>query len=359
MNLFPQLEPGALNSRIFKILKVVVVFAGLFLAANLLFPTAVSIILNVLWIILLFLVILFFALGVLTVIGMRKEVSQILDVLLEGSLSIIDFLHFLREVWKRFVELLQEFMVYAASIFAYLLCTIVYILLLLLYKAVGTTYDVTLLSVILTVALVAGFGILNKPAAVVVEVNNWKSRFKRNFKQGFVDGAEIILFVFFLTMDSTNLFFIPEELNVLLRAKIGTHDLMVRSIETSVDFRFTLNLIILAISTEVFRNIMRIIAMARFYYRQEVAINTEDRLVEILKKSIRKSFGDQKDDSIRLITFTTVLFFVFMFFPKLKLLTLALASATNLILDFFIRERLTHKKGTDLISRTLGFLFKV
>jgi hypothetical protein len=359
MNLFPQITPEAINSRVFKILKAIVICAGFFLAVNFLFPTAVSVILNILWIILLFLVAIFFGLGVLTVIGLRKEVSQILDVLLEGSLSIIDFLQFLRQVWKRFVELLQEFLVYAASIFAYVICFIVYVLLLVLYKYVGSTYDVTFMSIILTIALVAGFGLINKPATVIVEISNWKSRFKRNFKQGFVDGAEIILFVFFLTMDSTNLFFIPEDLNVLLRAEIGSHDLMIRSIDTSIDFRFTLNLIITAISIEVIRNILRIIGMARFYYRQEVSENNEDRRIDILKRSIRKSFTDLKDDLIRFITFSTVLFFVFMFFPKLKLLTLALAAATNLALDIFIRERLTARKGTDLISRLLSFVFRV
>jgi len=362
-NLFAQIEEkfgfNTINRRIFVLLKWVVVIVGIFLIANILFPTAVSIILNILWILLLFLVILFFSLGLLTVVGMRKEVSRVLDVLLEGSLTIIDFLQFLKEVWKQFVILLQEFVIYAAAVFAYILCFIIYVLLLLLYKYVGTSNDVTLLTIILTIAMVGGFGILNKPVPDVFQLNNWKARFKKKFKQGFIDGTEIILFLFFLTMDSTKLFFIPASLNIPLYAQFGEHDLMVKSFNYSDDFRFTLNLIVAAITIEVLRNILRIVAMAKFYYHQEVLLGSKDSFTDMLKRSVRKSFVDLKDDIIRFITFTTVLFFVFMFFPKLKLLTLVLASGTNMLLDIFIRERLVSKKATDLISRTLTTIFRV
>jgi hypothetical protein len=48
-----------------------------------------------------------------------------------------------------------------------------------------------------------------------------------------------------------------------------------------------------------------------------------------------------------------------MFFPRLKLLTLVVASMASVLLDVIIISRLTAKKGNDLVSRILTKLFKL
>lgn len=350
-----------INKKVFTVLTTIVVILGLFLVCAILFPTAVATILNVIWIILIAIVIVFLVLGILVILGMRKEVSRILDIFLEGSLSIIDFLHFLKSVWRRFVELLKEFLLYAAPVFAYIVAFILYVLIMILYKKIGSNNDVTLLTVLLTFALIIAFGVVNKPVTIVREVTTWKNFFGDRFKAGFVDGCEVILFVFFLTMDSTNLFFLPKDLNIPLHASFGDFDLMIKSFVYSNHFKFTFNLIVASISIEILRNIMRVYVMAQIYYKQLVEENMlqaeKVRLLTLVKLATRKSFNDAKDDLMRFITFTTILFIAFLFFPRLKLVTLVVASIGNLALDIFIRPRLTSRKGTDLISKTLEFFF--
>src|SRR3989344_2711416 len=89
------------NSPVFKILTSIVGLAGLFIALSILFPDAVAMLLNIIWVLLLLAVAIFFTLGILVVIGLRKEANKILDILMEGSLSFVDFLAFLKLVWMR------------------------------------------------------------------------------------------------------------------------------------------------------------------------------------------------------------------------------------------------------------------
>ena len=345
--------------KVYKFLRWALVIAGLLIILGILFPTAMTIFWNILWVILFFFVLMFFGLGLLTILGMKNEVSKILDLLLEGGMSFIDFLDFIKDVWKKFVELLLEFLLLAAWILAYIVCGIIYILILLLYKSVGSHYDVTLMTIGITILMVAAFGIISKPKVYVEAANVWAAKFKKRFRQGMIDGLEIVLFVFFLTIDSTNLFFLPQELNIPLRAEFGDQDLMVKSMDYHTNFKFTLTLLILATTFEVIRNMLRVVAWARFYYAKDMFENPEAPFMQLLKGSLRKSFNDMKNDLIKFITFTTVLFFVFMFFPKLKLFTLLLASVTNLALDLFISERLTAPRGEDLISRTIAWVFRL
>jgi hypothetical protein len=353
------------NRKVFKFLSTVVLVLGIFIGAEILFPTAVAVVLNILWVIFLAVVIIFFALGILVIIGMRKEVSHILDVLLEGGLTIIDFIEFLKDLWRQFVQLLKEFSLFVAPILAYVFAFIIYIALMFLYKSVGKEpgSDVTILTIVLTVSLLLVTGFLNKPQDVEQMGLAWSKQFLKNFKGGFIDGFEVILFIFFLTMDSTNLFFFSNypQLNVPLHATFFGFDLMVRSIDFANHFRFTTNLIEVAIVIEIIRNIMRIVVAAKKYYSLELTGYVEGQKVgriTALKNSIRKSFQSTKNDVMKFITYTTVLFSVFILFPKLKLLTLAVASLTNLLLDLIILKRLSSRGGTDLISRVLGTIFR-
>lgn len=351
-----------INRKIFKYLARIVIFFGIMAALNILFPRAVAIVLNIVWILLLLAVIIFIALGILVVLGLRREAQRILEILLEGSLSFLEFWEFLKLLYRRFVEILKEFLLYAAPIFAYVLTLLIYVLLIVIYKTLGKTYDVTLFTIVLTVVLMVVVGVLSRPKQKPKDLTVWKNKFGDAFKHGFVDGFEVMLFIFFLTMDNSNLFFLPENLNIPLRAQWGNYDLMRKSFVLDAHLKTTINLIMLSIVVDIFRNCMRLVAMARLHYSRDIPLLETElkyRKVDRIKIAIRKAFGDAKDDLVRFITFTTVLFAVFMLFPRLKLLALAVSSLTALVLDLIMRDRLVMTKGNDLISRLLAKVFKV
>ncbi len=353
---------NSLDRKVFSLLATFLVIIALFVIAGFLFPTAVSIILNIFWMVLLTSAVIFFGLGILVILGMRKEVSRILDILLEGSLTFIDFLDFLRSLWHKFLQLLREFLIFAAPIFSYIIAGLIYVLLLIIYKTVGKSNDVTILTIVITVVAIALFGIISKPEPNAAEPTKFAQIFFKRFKNGLVDSSEVILFVFFLTMDSTNLFFLPANLNVVLHAKIYGYDLMQRSFVYDHNIWTTLNLIVTTVTIEILRNIIRIFALARRYYldqSREFGYEDKHGTLYLIKEAIRQSFNESKNDLIKFVTFNTVLFAVFLLFPRLKILTLAVASATNLILDIAIMSRLTASKGQDLISRSLAKLFKL
>lgn len=91
------------------------------------------------------------------------------------------------------------------------------------------------------------------------------------------------------------------------------------------------------------------------------SINPENDLdkSKLFKDSIRKGFSESKDDLIKFIAFTTVLFALFMFFPRLKLLSVVIASITALCMDMIIPARLSQAKGEDLFSRLVTKIFKL
>jgi type IV secretory pathway VirB3-like protein len=190
---------------------------------------------------------------------------------------------------------------------------------------------------------------------------DWKDFFKQRFRRGFIDGSEVLLFVFFLTMDSTKLLFLPARLNIPIKAALAGNDLMVKGFVFQNNFKFTLTLIVVSISIEILRNVLRVVVSAEENYRLLFLENMQkaekSRLITLVKLAVRRSFNDAKDDLMRFITFTTILFIAFLFFPRLKLLTLVVASVGNLTLDMFIRSRLMNQKSDDLISRCLDKLF--
>lgn len=355
-----------MDRKVFSLLATLIVIVGLFIGAGILFPTTVSIVLNILWIVLVTFVVIFFVLGILVIVGMRKEAGKVLDAFLEGSLKIIDFLELVRSLWHRFIQLVKDFLLFAAPFFSYVLSLILYILLIVIYKSVGrgqngVPQDVTILTIVLTMGSLIAFGIISKPREEFEELI-WKKQFAKKLRAGFIDAFEVILFLFFLTMDSTNLFFLPKELNVPLIAQWGDYDLMVRGYVYTDHTKITMNLILITILVEVVRNFLRIFSVARRYYleyTQNMMTDENKSVMIIIKNSIRKSFGDAKDDLIKFITLNTVLLAVFLLFPRLKLLTLTVASCTNLMMDLFIRARLYSKKGTDLISRSITKAFKL
>jgi hypothetical protein len=357
------MEPnGNKNRSFFRLLTFIIGLLAIFLALNFVAPVVVSVILNFIGILLLIVVIIFFALGTLVILGMKKEVSKALDIFLEGSLTILDFIQLVKDVWAQFIRTLKEFLIFAAPLFAFILALLLYLLILMLYKWVGQNNDVTIMTIVLTFILVFIVGILNRPETTIREIVTWGDRFKKSFQSSFVDGTEVVLFLFFLTMDSDKLFFLPKELNIPLHAEVFGYDLMTRSFVFTDHLDVTVVIIVATILMELFRNFLRIFAVARKYYAQHLPTlmdRSGQSKMNLLKESIRLSFRELKDDVVKFITFTTVLFFVFMFFPRLKLLTLVVASMASVLLDVIIISRLTAKKGNDLVSRILTKLFKL
>lgn len=350
--------PKAPNQAVFRILGVAIAVVGLFVVLGLVFPAALSFLASLLWVTLLTGVIVFFGLGALVIIGLKREASRILDVLFEGSLSIIDVIKFIRLAIDRFIYLLKEFLVFISPILSFIIAGLIYVMVLTLYKNVGRSFDVTGLTIILTLLLVAFVGMVTAPKPIVEGDDSWKFRFKKKFEASFSDWIEVVVFAFFLTMDSTNLFFLPENLNIPVRAQIGDYDLMIRSIQLKDHFTTTVNLIILAITVEIFRNALRLVAYSLRYYKESGNENITERS-SMIKEAIRKGFKELKENILKFIAFTSVLIFVFLFFPRLKLLTIVVASLTSLFLDLIMIQRLNAQYSPDLISRVLTKIFRV
>jgi hypothetical protein len=357
------LTRGDNHKNLFRFLSIVVIVISLLIILNFLAPQLVSVILNLLWLILLTIIVTFFTLGVLVIVGMRKKVGQVLDIVLESSLTIIDFAEFVKVFIRNFKKVLKEFVLYIAPVGAYLFAFILYIVILYFYKLIGTRFDVTLITVILTFLSVAVIGVINRPTNGEQVKDLWLKKVKDKFRQSLVDGLEVVLFLFFLTMDSTSLFFLPQQLNIPLKAEIFNVDLMqISFVMHRGDFIKTTSLIGIPIFIEIIRNVLRVSAISKEYYvkyYENKAIEIEYSKFILVKRSIREGFREIKDEIIKFIAFTTILFAVFILFPRLKLLTLIVASLAALLLDLYIPSRLVQKRGTDLVSRLITKVFKL
>jgi len=111
------------------------------------------------------------------------------------------------------------------------------------------------------------------------------------------------------------------------------------------------------------RFLMRIVA-AGFSFYKEINSYVGDGNQKIsgaaqIKWALRQSFEVHKDDVIRFITYTTFIVFVFLAFPRLKLLAMAVASLTALVMDLAMQDRLVIKRGNDLFTKIVSSLFKV
>lgn len=345
-----------INKRVFLYLAVLVGIGALLSYISIFFPTLFTVIVNFFWIMMLISVAVFLVLGVLVIVGLKDEVSSFLDVLLEGSLTILDAIEFLKKLYQQFIAVLKEFIYFVTPILAAWLAAMAYVFIIVLYKMVGRTHDVTFLTAIISAAMVLAVGVLNRPAIERPTYLTWFQQVSKRFKDYFSDSFEIVIFIFFLTMDSVNLFFLPSYLNVPLRSSLGNYDLMLRGADVKSQLTVTVVLVTLAITVEIVRNVIRLVAMAFNYYSG--MSKSESQNIRI-KESIRLSFGDAKDDLLKFITFTTALILVFLVFPRLKLYAMVVASLTGLLLDFVIPGRLKMKEGTDLLSRLLNKAFNL
>lgn len=361
------IKENIIKTRLFRYLSIVLIIVIALAILIVLFPNVAVVVLNIFFVLALGLIIIFFSLGILVLVGMREEVSKILDVFLESSLTIVDVMELLKSFYRQFVTTFKAFLIYIAPVIAFSLAFVIYLALLVLYKYVGKTTDVTFITIFLTVTGIASISILNLPGKGRKPKNTWIVEFTAKFKRSFVDGAEVMLVLFFLTMDSTNLFFLPDSLNIPLNAQVGDVDLMKRSIDLHREnVQVTVSIIGIAVFIELIRNIMRIIAVAKDYFKKNV-VHLKDYPVEegsklraiFMKKAVRKGFAESKDELIKFFAFMTVLIFAFLFFPRLKMVSLVFASLTALLLDIIFPSRLKQLKGHDLLSRLVIKVFKL
>jgi len=303
-------------------------------------PSAFVVVINIIWTLVFGIVVIFVFLAVLVMFGLKKEAEGLINVLLEGSMTLIDLANFAKRVFIMFKRYLKELILIISPIFAYFTGVLVYVGLMYLYKSVGKSHDITIFTIILTVILTFVAGFMNKPKKEEKKRLTWFQKVRNRYAKHFKDSLEIIIFVFFLTMDMTSLFFLPDELNVELHAMWGKYNLMIRSFTFDEHLKTTIKLVTVAISLETVRNIIKIIILAIRNYKIAVEYleerSKEFQTVEVVKLVIRQSVKDSMDD------------------------VLVVANISSLILDFIIIDRLKIQgKGDDLISRVIVKVFRL
>lgn len=346
------------------ILITLITFALLLTIGNMVYPAATRIVFSVLWFTALSVAIIFIVMGIMAILGMKKEVAKLMEIFMEGSFSVMDLIDFIKQVIKLFVQRIKDALLNLAPIFSYILGVSIYIGTLYLYKLVGKYYDVTALTVLISVMGVGLLSYINLPTRNTLTKTGWRYEFGKRVSKSFINSFEVVLFVFFLTMDSTSLPYVPAELNIPLRADVLGYNLMERGFKLEMA-QITLVIIAVAIVVEVFRNLLKIAYSSRKYYvgwlQSEPQNNATDRQrYQNAKRAIRLTFADYKDDLVRFVSFTTVLIAVFILFPRLKLMSMAVVSITLLIFDLVFPIRLlTYTRSRDLISVILEKTLKI
>lgn len=352
-------KPMKKNSALSKAVMGLSIFLGVFILTAIFNFKLFLILVNVLWLTIFTLTVIFIVLGILTFLGRKKEANQIIDMFLEGSLTLIDIGNFIRETIKTFLELVVDFLMLVIPNLSYILAGALFVLILLIYKVVGVNNDVTIMTVSLAFGLTIVSGLLTLPKPQTNDIAKKPTKMAltmASFKRKFVDSFEVVIFVLFLTIDSTHLFFLPKELNVPIEAHLWGYDLMIRGIDVLHAFSFTVLLILLGIAIELFRQAIRLIAVAVNFYRNPKYIpfdpsDPKNVGESLLKKVVIKTVQVSKDDFLMFAAFTVFITFVFLLFPRLKLIALISASLAGLILDLAFRQRLVSQEKEDLLNR--------
>jgi len=346
-----------LSRNIFFVLTIAVLLILFLVILAFLSPELFFVIINLFWFTLLVLVVVFLLLGLLVILGMKKEARQLIEAFMEGSFAVIDGARFIKLVVVEFLNMIKQFISFLSPIVGSALAIWLYFLILLLYKWVGSQYDVTAMTVILTAFLIAFNALLNKSRQNSHQTNSWQKQVLAKFHSYFRDTFEIMIFIFFLTMDATFFFFLPPSLNVPLRAEVGSYDLMKRGFTIDSHLRITLNLIMIAVVIEVIRNVIRLILTSIKIFKAETRPMSSSALI---KYSIRKSISQNNDHLLKFVTYTTVFSLIFLLFPRLKLLAMSVTSLTNFAMDLLMPSRLKEQnKHDDIVSRLLAKVFRI
>lgn len=347
-----------LDKRGYRIVGIIIAVLAAIWALSFLSPSTFSIAINIVWFLLLAIVVAFLGIGVLVALGLKDEANQLLDLYVDGSLSVLDFIGFLKDFVDYFVYQLKQLILHITPIFAFAINAIIYYYLITFYKWYGINNDVTYLTIAITAVLVVAVALLNFfSSGKEVDLDKWRTQFFIKFRRDFIDALEVLIFVFFLTMDSTVLSFLPENLRIPLHAEFGGYDLMTRGYSLD-STKVTLTLIMVGVVSEIIRNILAIAVSGKHHFDNLMSTGRYSS-IEAVREAMKESFNQSREEIVSFITFTTILLFVFLWFPRLKLLTLAVASVTALLIDIFVPKRLVITKKEDLISRILTKVFKL
>jgi len=297
---------------------------------------------------------IFLVLGVAVIIGMRSEVSTIINNIFSGTIKLIELVEFLTKIWERFLQLLKEALLFVSPALAALTGLFGYVTLLALYKYIGVRASVTLLTVVLTVFLALVPLIIWPPKEQEQPISSLPGSFwdvwRSKMSLYLLNAYELMLFAFFLTLDWEKPFFLPSSLWGDIKANLGSLDLMVRGFNYHDAFIFTLWLAGLAVLLEVFRQLLKVVLRAVRMQSTSRTASTASRL-ESFRECLKISFNDNLDDLVRFVGYTTLVIAVFFLFPRLKLLSLVVFSATTLLWDAFHPHRFfVERKNKDMLS---------
>ena len=158
----PGTDPGRYSRFITGVILLVIllILIGGILAVT--SPATFTAVISGFWLFFFCLVLLFLVLGVLIMVGLKDQVKRILDIFIEGTLTLVDLMNFLKLALNFVVEVLKQAIYFLIIPIAYILGAIIYYVLIYAYKWVGKTYDVTLFTIVLAAALSLATGFLNK-----------------------------------------------------------------------------------------------------------------------------------------------------------------------------------------------------
>lgn len=322
-------------------------------------PKYLSALINIFLVIFTGFFVLFIILGVAVLVGAKKRVSEVLSGLFEGSLKIIDFVELVKTLIDELVLLAGEIILFCVPILTIALSFLLYYLLLIIFRIGGTYINAGILIILLTFFAVSLLNALNSTPAKK-EKKTFSDKFKNKFRRYFVDYVEITIGIFFLTMDIPNHFMLPRNYWGEISAEFSGIDLMARGFSMQNGLKVGLSLAGVALFSETMRRIYKILMTAsRIYKIKRIEFENLSRFA-VMKIALRNGFSENLDDLIKYFGYNTVLLLAFMFFPRLKLLSMITFSITNLIWDITWPKRIfVDKESEDLLSRLIVRTFKL
>ncbi len=276
--------------------------------------------------------ILFVILGFLVIIGFGKEVKSFLTTTFHGIMQLFLIAKVLRNIYRWIIKILQRLMFFLSPFISAAIVLYVYYLLMYLYKFVGLSRDVTGLTVALTILLTVAIRLFPRMSSDSAEKTFWALWFEKTARILF-DFFELMVFVFFITLDWVKVPFLPSNLWVLIAAHISEYDLMIRGVNFHYSFFFTIWLAGFAFFAEFIRQAFKIIHRSRYYYvTLKVSQPFKSRL-DLFEEAVSESFYYSLADLVTFFGYTTVVTVTFFLFPRLKLLSLIFFSLTSLAMD--------------------------
>jgi len=97
-----------LSRNIFFVLTIAVLLILFLVILAFLSPELFFVIINLFWFTLLVLVVVFLLLGLLVILGMKKEARQLIEAFMEGSFAVIDGARFIKLVVVEFLNMIKQ-----------------------------------------------------------------------------------------------------------------------------------------------------------------------------------------------------------------------------------------------------------